>query len=279
MGEENHWWFRELAAGRTATRNVATMEGILPDLPSLSNVIVNIFHASKAAEKQARPDTGLYFYIFLTMACMPLPESLAYRPIGHRMSLHIECLWFQAGTSKMSPISLLKQSGVHTWRCGCPWAPDPRFDKPVMKILLRLYPPWCPGISVAPQMACIILYHILSYQMLSKLQIASAYVQGLGTRTRKSQHSHSCHCLCNVVAPGSTREFGACKASTNVGQDPGLSCDVKLRQFRCTLCDMSIRKGCIRNHAGCIWLQNMDAEWAGMYCVQHTCLGLTRSAA
>ena len=109
MGEENHWWFRELAAGRTATRNVATMEGILPDLPSLSNVMVNIFHASKAAEKQARPDTGLYFF---TMACMPLPESLAYRPIGHRMSLHIECLWFQAGTSKMSPISLLKQSGV-----------------------------------------------------------------------------------------------------------------------------------------------------------------------
>jgi len=168
------------------------MEGILPDLPSLSNVIVNIFHASKAAEKQARPDTGLYFYIFLTMACMPLPESLAYRPIGHRMSLHIECLWFQAGTSKMSPISLLKQSGVHTWRCGCPWAPDPRFDKPVMKILLRLYPPWCPGISVAPQMACIILYHILSYQMLSKLQIASAYVQGLGTRP----------CCCGTEATG-----------------------------------------------------------------------------
>lgn len=172
MGEENHWRFRELAAGRTATRNVATMEGILPDLPSLSNVIVNILHASKA-EKQSRPDTGLYFYIFLTMACMPLPESLAYRPIGHRMSLHIECLWLQAGTSKMSPISLLKQSGVHTWRCGCPWAPDPRFDKPVMKILLRLYPPW--RHASAPQMACIILYHIIhiSYQMLSKLQCMS----------------------------------------------------------------------------------------------------------
>ena len=73
------------------------------------------------------------------------PSQRAW-PIGHRMS-HIERLWFQAGTSKMSPISLLKQSGVHTWRCGCPWAPDARFDKPVMKILLQLYPSsWRPAL-------------------------------------------------------------------------------------------------------------------------------------